>query len=317
MAGVPYHAASSYVQRLLEQGFKVAICEQMADPSKVKGIVPREVVRVASPGIAYDDAGIEARKNHYLAAVERAAAVGPFGIAALDLSTGELSACEAPDLASAVAELVRLAPREVLLGPEAAAELAKPLAEGVGARSCGRPSDAWTQPAPMRCSMRSSERAKRARRVPRSSLGARRPGASPPPARARRGGRCPSRGSPFTRWGTRCSSTRRRRRIWSSCAPWTAGSGARSWRRSTRPRRRRGHACCAGACSLRSRPWPTSAGATTESSSSCASRGCAPSCASFWRRWATSSAWRSSSRSIAPHRGTSWRCAGRWPPFRS
>jgi len=130
MAGVPYHAASSYVQRLLEQGFKVAICEQMADPSKVKGIVPREVVRVASPGIAYDDAGIDARQNHYLVAVERAAAVGPFGIAALDLSTGELSACEAPDVAAAVAELVRLAPREVLLGPEAAAELAKPLSEG-------------------------------------------------------------------------------------------------------------------------------------------------------------------------------------------
>jgi DNA mismatch repair protein MutS len=130
MAGVPYHAASSYVQRLLEQGFKVAICEQMADPSKVKGIVPREVVRVASPGIAYDDAGIDARQNHYLVAVERAAAVGPFGIAALDLSTGELSACEAPDVAAAVAELVRLAPREVLLGPEAAGELAKPLSEG-------------------------------------------------------------------------------------------------------------------------------------------------------------------------------------------
>ena len=48
MAGVPHHAASSYVQRLLEQGFKVAICEQMADPSKVKGLVPREVVRVTT-----------------------------------------------------------------------------------------------------------------------------------------------------------------------------------------------------------------------------------------------------------------------------
>src|SRR5271170_568526 len=72
MAGVPHHAASSYVQRLLEQGFNVAICEQMADPSKVKGIVPRAVVRVATPGITYDDAGIEARQNHYLAAAERA-----------------------------------------------------------------------------------------------------------------------------------------------------------------------------------------------------------------------------------------------------
>jgi DNA mismatch repair protein MutS len=126
MAGVPYHAVSSYVQKLLEQGMKVAICEQMADPSKVKGIVPREVVRVATPGIAYDDAGLEARQNHYLVAVEKDA--GPYGIAALDLSTGELLACESGDTAGALAELVRLDPREVLLAPGAEA-LAKALAQ--------------------------------------------------------------------------------------------------------------------------------------------------------------------------------------------
>src|SRR5271169_2015544 len=118
MAGVPHHAASAYVQRLLEQGFKVAICEQMADPSKVKGLVPREVVRVVTPGIAYDDAGLEAKQNHYLVAVEHDAA-GPWGVAALDLSTGELLACEAADAATALSELVRLDPREVLLGPGA------------------------------------------------------------------------------------------------------------------------------------------------------------------------------------------------------
>src|SRR5580658_9364993 len=99
MAGVPHHAASAYVQRLLEQGFKVAICEQMADPSKIKGLVPREVVRVVTPGIAYDDAGLAARENHYLAAIERDPG-GAVGVAALDLSTGELLACEAPDRAS-------------------------------------------------------------------------------------------------------------------------------------------------------------------------------------------------------------------------
>ncbi len=120
MAGVPHHAASAYVQRLLEQGFKVAICEQMADPSKVKGLVPREVVRVVTPGIAYDDAGLEAKQNHYLVAVEHDAA-GPWGVAALDLSTGELLACEAGDAATALSELVRLDPREVLLGPGAEA----------------------------------------------------------------------------------------------------------------------------------------------------------------------------------------------------
>jgi DNA mismatch repair protein MutS len=139
MAGVPHHAASSYVQRLLEQGFKVAICEQMADPSKVKGIVPREVVRVATPGIAYDDAGLDARENHYLAAVEfddgtspalpeRGRNLGAFGIAALDLSTGEFSACEVGDEAAALGELVRLGPREVLAGPGAEG-VAKALAE--------------------------------------------------------------------------------------------------------------------------------------------------------------------------------------------
>lgn len=122
MAGVPHHAASGYVQKLLEKGFSVAICEQMADPSKVKGLVPRQVVRVVTPGIAYDDAGLDARQNHYLAAVERGAGgQGPFGVAALDLSTGELLACEAPDVAGAVAELIRLDPREVLMGPEATA----------------------------------------------------------------------------------------------------------------------------------------------------------------------------------------------------
>ena len=82
--------------------------------------MPREVVRVVSPGIAYDDAGLEARENHYLAAVERDGA-GPYGIATLDLSTGELSACEAADAASAVSALVRLDPREVLVAGEAQA----------------------------------------------------------------------------------------------------------------------------------------------------------------------------------------------------
>src|SRR5258706_15609282 len=112
MAGVPHHAASAYVQRLLEQGFKVAICEQMADPSKVKGIVPREVVRVVTPGIAYDDSSLDARQNQYLAAVEERA--GEWAIAVLDATTGELSACATNDRAAVVAELVRLDPRELL-----------------------------------------------------------------------------------------------------------------------------------------------------------------------------------------------------------
>ena len=119
MAGVPYHAASGYIQRLLEQGFSVALCEQMADPAKTKGIVPRQVVRVVSPGITFDDAGLVAKENHFLVAVEAEGQL--LGIAALDLSTGELSACEASDVPSASAELIRLDPREVVVGPGALA----------------------------------------------------------------------------------------------------------------------------------------------------------------------------------------------------
>jgi DNA mismatch repair protein MutS len=116
MAGVPHHAGASYVQRLLDQGFKVAICEQMADPATVKGIVPREVVRVATPAIAYDDSTVDARKNLFMAALEVDAATGRVGIAALDFSTGELCACEADGLSAALSEIVRLDPREVLGG---------------------------------------------------------------------------------------------------------------------------------------------------------------------------------------------------------
>jgi DNA mismatch repair protein MutS len=115
MAGVPHHAVGSYIQRLTDQGFKVAICEQMADPTTVKGIVPRQVVRVVTPGFVFDEAGLDAKENHFVVALE---GDGPFGLAALDLSTGELLACEAPDQPMAVAELLRLDPHEVLFSPE-------------------------------------------------------------------------------------------------------------------------------------------------------------------------------------------------------
>src|SRR5262245_33291025 len=66
MAGVPWHAAGGYLARLLEKGFKVAICEQMADPATVKGLVPREVVRVVTPGLALDPDSLDARSDNTL-----------------------------------------------------------------------------------------------------------------------------------------------------------------------------------------------------------------------------------------------------------
>src|SRR6187399_2120822 len=83
MAGVPHHAAHQYIARLLELGHKIAICEQMADPSKTKGIVPREVVRVITPGLVTDREQLDASTNNYLAAAHLAGA--EVGLALLDL----------------------------------------------------------------------------------------------------------------------------------------------------------------------------------------------------------------------------------------
>src|SRR5262245_28192213 len=114
MAGVPHHAAHSYIARLLELGHKVAICEQMADPSKVKGIVPREVVRVVTPGLITERDQLDATTNNWLAAldVEREQT----GVALLDLSTGELLAARLCDATALLAELARRRPRELLIG---------------------------------------------------------------------------------------------------------------------------------------------------------------------------------------------------------
>jgi DNA mismatch repair protein MutS len=117
MAGVPHHSAHNYIGKLLALGHKVALCEQLADPSKVKGIVPRAVVRVLTPGIVTAEEHLDARENLFLAAFEGSDAGAAIGAAFLDFSTGELFVAELPDRATCLAEAVRQRPREVLLGP--------------------------------------------------------------------------------------------------------------------------------------------------------------------------------------------------------
>ncbi|PIE05524.1 MAG: DNA mismatch repair protein MutS, partial [Sorangium cellulosum] len=95
MAGVPHHASHGYVAKLIAAGYKVAICEQIGDPSKIKGIVPREVVRVITPGLVTNEDQLEARSNHYLCALSHTQS--RYGLALLDLSTGELLATDLDD----------------------------------------------------------------------------------------------------------------------------------------------------------------------------------------------------------------------------
>jgi DNA mismatch repair protein MutS len=118
MCGVPYHAAETYIGRLLRAGFKVAICDQMEPASPGKRLVHREVVRVITPGTATDFHLLEPKENNFLAAVSRAPGGSPIGLAYVDASTGEFQATE---FAEATAEeklrdeLALLHPREILL----------------------------------------------------------------------------------------------------------------------------------------------------------------------------------------------------------
>ncbi|MDX2051080.1 MAG: DNA mismatch repair protein MutS [Polyangiaceae bacterium] len=114
MAGVPYHAAHNYIGRLLAKGCKVAICEQMADPSTVKGIVPRQVVRVITPGTVTSEEHLSPNTNNWLCAVE--VAPSGIGLALLDLSTGELRATELADVALLLAEIAHASPSEIVIG---------------------------------------------------------------------------------------------------------------------------------------------------------------------------------------------------------
>jgi DNA mismatch repair protein MutS len=120
MCGVPHHAVDGYIARLVKKGFRVAICDQVEDPRKAKGIVRREVVRVVSPGTLTDAAYLDAREPAFLMAVsvaDDARSGGTIGVALLDLSTGEFSAADyrGPDRLQALAdEIALLAPREIV-----------------------------------------------------------------------------------------------------------------------------------------------------------------------------------------------------------
>ncbi len=92
MCGVPYHAAESYIAKLIEKGYKVAICEQLEDPSEAKGIVKRDIVRVLSPGTVTDEKALNAGENNYLMSLYLGKK--QLGIAYADLSTGEFYTTE-------------------------------------------------------------------------------------------------------------------------------------------------------------------------------------------------------------------------------
>ena len=112
MCGLPYHAANAYLTRLLKQGCKVAICDQTEDPKPGK-LVTREVTAILSPGTHFDDRILQAERNNFLGAVYGAG--GSFGLALVDLTTGDFRVTELESDKTLLAELERLRPVELLV----------------------------------------------------------------------------------------------------------------------------------------------------------------------------------------------------------
>jgi len=113
MCGVPHHSSRSYIAKLIANGKKVAICEQVEDPAKAKGIVKREVIRVVTPGSVVNDGDVDDRTNLYLAAIS--GRDGIFGLAYVDLSTGEFRVTELDQWRTVKDELGRIDPAELLI----------------------------------------------------------------------------------------------------------------------------------------------------------------------------------------------------------
>ncbi len=112
MCGVPYHSVDAYIARLVAKGYKVAICEQMEDPAAGKGLVERDVTRIITPGTVTESCMLEESRNNYFASLY--GADGKFALAFCDISTGEFYTTVCSALDSAISELGRFSPTEIV-----------------------------------------------------------------------------------------------------------------------------------------------------------------------------------------------------------
>ncbi len=123
MCGVPYHSVTGYIAKLIGKGYKVAICEQLEDPSLAKGLVKRNVTRVITPGTVIESNMLDDKKNNYIAAIYRVGVY--YGFAYSDVSTGEFCTTEAiigNNFSKILDEIARVMPAEIVVNQEMASD---------------------------------------------------------------------------------------------------------------------------------------------------------------------------------------------------
>ena len=112
MCGVPYHSVDSYIARLVQKGYKVAVCEQMSDPATTKGLVEREITRIVTPGTVTESCMLDENKNNYIGCIYGES--GKYGLSFCDVSTGAFFVTLCADPQSVASELGRFAPSEII-----------------------------------------------------------------------------------------------------------------------------------------------------------------------------------------------------------
>lgn len=125
MCGIPHHASAGYIEKLLKAGKKVAVCDQVEDARVAKGIVKRAVTRIITPGTTLEEELLDSNASNFLASIHQLGKV--YGLAYIELSTGEFKVTEVTDPEDLLNELERIAPSECLLPPRLAEELKVPL----------------------------------------------------------------------------------------------------------------------------------------------------------------------------------------------
>ncbi len=112
MCGVPFHAADTYIDKLVKMGYKVAICEQVEDPKQAKGLVKREVIRVATPGTNLNMLSLDESKNNYLMSIVYT--TNAYGVAYTDITTGDFYITEFDNLSKLIDEIYKVVPSEII-----------------------------------------------------------------------------------------------------------------------------------------------------------------------------------------------------------
>ena len=115
MCGVPFHSAETYIARLVDRGYKVAICEQTEDPAAAKGIVKRDVVQIVTPGTVISSSMLKEKENNYIASIY--AEDSSIGVSYCDVSTGEIHLTEIKGIGARdnmVNELVKIGAKEII-----------------------------------------------------------------------------------------------------------------------------------------------------------------------------------------------------------